>query len=124
MSPRAQYYWQDETWYRAFNRTEENSGRNAPCSPASRNIRLYCRSDGTLWSSADGRDLQDAYGLTDLKLSWRSPGERWSAEAFVTNLQDKVVYQNLLVGQPILHSPQLAWYGAPRLYGFRVGFRY
>lgn len=122
--PRAQYYWQDETWYRAFNRTEENSGRNAPCSPASRNIRLYCRSDGTLWSSADGRDLQDAYGLTDLKLSWRSPGERWSAEAFVTNLQDKVVYQNLLVGQPILDSPQLAWYGAPRLYGFRVGFRY
>lgn len=125
LTPRAQYYWQDDTWYRAFNRTRNNSGKNAPCPASVLENRRFCRgSDLKLFTSAEARDLQDSYGLTDLKLSWLSAGERWSVDAFVTNLQDKVVIQNLLVGQPVLDSPQLAWYGAPRQYGFRVGFRF
>ena len=77
-----------------------------------------------LLNGADARDLQESYHFTDLKLIWRSPSESWTAEAFVQNLEDEVVYQNVLTGTPILDSPQLAWYGAPRIYGFRVGFRY
>ena len=42
----------------------------------------------------------------------------------MTNLEDDDVYQNLLVGSQAVGSPALAQYSAPRLYGFRVGFRY
>ena len=47
-----------------------------------------------------------------------------SIPAASTNIEDEVVYQNLLVSTPILDSPQMAWYGHPRIYGFRVGFRF
>ena len=124
LTPRIQYYWQDETWFRPFNRTRADSGVNAGCPPAAVGVRSLCGPNGKLHSSAEARDLQDSYHLTDIRLTWTSPDERWSAEAFVTNLEDELVYQNLLVGQPILDSPQYAWYGAPRQYGFRVGFRY
>ena len=124
LTPRVQHYWQDDTWYRSFNRTREDSGVNAPCPPEALSIRSICRPNGNLYNSAEARDLQRSYGLTDIKLSWVSPSERWRAEAFVTNVRDKVVYQNLLVGQPLLDSPQLAWYGAPRQYGFRIGVSY
>ena len=107
LTPRIQYYWQDDTWFRGFNRTPENSGENAP-----------------FLDSATAHDLQEAYHYTDVKLTWTPPGERWTAEAFVRNLEDEVVYQNVLVGTPLLGSPQQAWYGQPRVYGFRVGFRY
>ena len=107
LTPRIQYYWQDDTWYRGFNRTPANSGKNAP-----------------YLNSATARDLQPSYHLTDVKLIWNSPDERVALEAFVQNLEDEVVYQNVLVGTPLLGSPQLAWYGAPRVYGFRVGVRY
>ena len=69
-------------------------------------------------------DLQTAYHYTDVKLIWQSPGERWTAEAFVLNLEDAIVYQNVLVGPAVIGNPGFAWYGAPRTYGFRVGFRY
>ena len=80
--------------------------------------------DGILVNAAEGRDLQDSYHFTDIKVTWRSPTETWSAEAFVQNLEDEIVYQNLLVSTPLHDSPQMAWYGHPRTYGFRVGFRF
>ena len=61
--------------------------------------------------------------MTDIKLIWR-PDERWVFEAFVRNVENKVVYQNILTSTPVLDSPQFAWYGNPRVYGFRVGLRY
>ena len=47
--------------------------------------------------------------------------------AGLPNLLDRraaLEYQNILVSTPLLDSPQMAWYGHPRIYGFRVGFRY
>ena len=128
LTPRVQYYWQDDTWFRPFNRTRANSGANAPC-PISDLNEGGCEiraSDGQsiLLNATDGRDEQEAYHFTDLKLSWTSPSETWNAEAFVINLEDQVVYQNLIVSTPILDSPQMAWYGQPRTYGFRIGFRF
>ena len=91
LTPRVQYYWNDDTYYRAFNEPE---------------------------------DLQEAYHLTDLKLTWRSPEEVWSVEGFVTNLEDDPIYQNVLVGPSSLDNPFNAWYGPPRLWGLRVSFDY
>ena len=90
-TPRVQYYWQDDAFYRAF---------NAPL------------------------DEQKAYHLTDVKLSWVSPEEVYSVQIFVNNIEDDSVFQNVLVGPAEVSSPSLAWYGAPRTWGIRAGFRY
>jgi iron complex outermembrane receptor protein len=91
LTPRVQYTWRDDTYFRAFNRDF---------------------------------DLQGAYHLTDAELEWSSPEERWEAELFVQNIEDEAAKQNILVGSRNLGSPPLAWYGPPRFYGFRVGFKY
>lgn len=126
LTPRIQFYYQDETWFRPFNRTAADSGANAPCPIPGLNTG-NCRvrnGESFLFNGADARDLQEDYHYTDVKLVWTSPTDAWKVEAFVQNLEDTVVYQNLLVGTPLLDSPQMAWYGHPRIYGFRVGFRY
>jgi iron complex outermembrane receptor protein len=91
LTPRVQYTWQDDTYFRAFNRSF---------------------------------DLQEDYHLTDLKLEWHSPEERWDAEVFVQNIEDEAPIQNVLVGPRGFGSPPFAWYGPPRFYGVRVGFKY
>lgn len=91
LTPRIQYYWNDDTYYRAFNAPE---------------------------------DLQEAYHLTDIKLTWTSPSEDWSIEGFVTNLEDDPIYQNVLVGPSALDNPFNAWYGPTRLWGMRANFNY
>lgn len=91
LTPRVQYYWQDETFYSGFNRPI---------------------------------DLQEKYHFTNVKLTWRSPDERYKVEAFVDNLEDDRVFQNLVVGPAVLGSPLLAWYGNPRVWGIRAGFTY
>ena len=69
-------------------------------------------------------DLQEKYHKTDLKLTWTSPEEVWTAEAYVENIENDDVYQNLVIGSSAIGSPPLAYFAPPRLYGFRVGFRY
>jgi iron complex outermembrane receptor protein len=91
LTPRGQYTWVDDTYFRVFNRDF---------------------------------DLQDDYHKTDLKLTWRSPEERFTVEAFVDNVEDDAVVQNILVGSRTFGAPPLAWYGEPRFYGVRLGFRY
>lgn len=125
LTPRLQFYFQDETWFRAQNRTFENSGDNTPCPVAGASKGCITR-NGTsfLLNGAQSNDLQEQYHYTDVKLTWRSPSESWTVEAFVQNLEDDVVFQNILTSAPFLDAPQLAWYGLPRIWGLRVGFRY
>jgi iron complex outermembrane receptor protein len=91
LTPRVQYTWQDETYFRVFNRDF---------------------------------DRQEDYHLTDAKLTWTSPEERWSVETFVQNIEDEAPKQNILVAPRQIGAPPLAWYGPPRFYGVQVGFRY
>jgi iron complex outermembrane receptor protein len=91
LTPRVQYTWQDDTYFRAFNKDF---------------------------------DLQEAYHLTDLRVMWTSPEQRWSVEAFIQNIEDEAPKQNILVGPRFLGSPPLAWYSPPRFYGIQVGFKY
>jgi iron complex outermembrane receptor protein len=69
-------------------------------------------------------DVQKAFHKTDAKLIWDSPEQRWSAEVFVENIEDDAIKDFILIGSRLFSAPPLAWYGAPRFYGFRVGFRY
>ncbi len=105
LTPRVQFYWQDDTFYRAYNGCSERVLSQGVCT------------DPDL-------DLQQAYHRTDLRLTWRGPEEVWSFEAFVLNLEDDDIFQNLLIGSRAVGSPGLAQYSPPRIYGFRVGFRY
>jgi iron complex outermembrane receptor protein len=91
LTPRVQYSWQDDTYFRAFNRDF---------------------------------DLQEAYHLTDAKLIWTSAEQRWEAEVFVTNIEDEAPKQNLFIGARSNGAPPVVWWGPPRFYGFRVGFKY
>jgi iron complex outermembrane receptor protein len=91
LTPRVQYTWQDETYFRVFNRSF---------------------------------DLQEDYHLTDVKLQWRSPEERWNAEVFVQNIEDEAPKQNVFVGPRAFGAPPFTWYGPPRFYGVQVGFKY
>ena len=118
LTPRLQYYWQDDTWFRAFNRTPENSGPNCPeiYGPTPARRAALC---GSIVN-----DLQDSYHYTDIKATWRSPGEKYWVEAAVLNLEDDVVYQNVVIGGGVLGNPGLAWYGPPRTYTFAAGFRF
>ena len=133
VTPRVQFYFQDETWFRPQNRTFRNSGDNTPCPVALplggctiTQSTPPSQRDGPnfLLNGALGNDEQEQYHYTDIKLTWRSPSENWTVEAFVQNLEDNVVFQNVLVSTPLLDSPQMAWYGHPRIWGIRVGFRY
>jgi iron complex outermembrane receptor protein len=105
LTPRIQYYWQDDTYYRAYNGCAGTLIQRGLCS------------DPDI-------DLQESYHRTDIKLIWNSPEERWSFEAYVENLEDDDVFQNLLIGSSAVGSPALAQYSGPRIYGFRIGLRY
>jgi len=91
LTPRVQYAWQNDTYFRAFNKDF---------------------------------DLQEPYHQTDAKLIWSSPEQRWDAEVFVTNIEDEAPIQNLFIGARSNGAPPVAWWGPPRFYGFRVGFKY
>jgi hypothetical protein len=69
-------------------------------------------------------DLQEAYHKTDAKLIWKSPETRWTAEVFVDNIEDEATKDYILIGSRLFGAPPLAWYGAPRFYGFSIGFKY
>jgi outer membrane receptor protein involved in Fe transport len=69
-------------------------------------------------------DLQKAYHTTDLKLAWNSPERRWNAEVFVDNVENNAIKDYISIGSRLFGAPPLAWYGAPRFYGFSVGFKY
>jgi iron complex outermembrane receptor protein len=69
-------------------------------------------------------DFQDNHHQTDLRLIWLSPEETWTFEAFVENVENDDIYQNMVLGSNVVGPPPLAQYAPPRIYGFRVGFKY
>jgi iron complex outermembrane receptor protein len=69
-------------------------------------------------------DLQEAYHTTDVKVTWNSPERRWTAEAFVDNIENNATKDYILIGSRLFGAPPLAWYGQPRFWGFSVGFKY
>lgn len=91
LTPRVDYYWQDDTYLRPQNLE---------------------------------RDTQDAYHRTSARLTWDSLDGRWSAQAFVDNIEDDDVVQNLALGSGSLGYPNNVTLYPPRMYGLRMSWSY
>ncbi|CAN5502149.1 TonB-dependent receptor [soil metagenome] len=65
---------------------------------------------------------QGAYTLTNLNLAYAAPSRRWSAGAYVTNLEDRLIRLSS-VTSPVTGT---SWsnYMAPRTYGLQLKFEY
>jgi iron complex outermembrane receptor protein len=65
-------------------------------------------------------DRQDSFAKLDLRLGWTSGDERFSAEAFVNNVTNKITLNRGTFGSRGLNTS----YDAPRMYGVRVGAKF
>lgn len=68
-------------------------------------------------------DRQAAYSQTDLTLEYRAPGEAWSFQGFVRNLEDeRVKVSSNFTGATVgIYSWQL---GTPRTYGAQLSYKF
>ena len=70
------------------------------------------------------RDKQDAYHRTNARLTWDSLDGRWSMQAFVDNIEDDDIVQNLALGSGSLGYPNNVTLYPPRMYGLRMSWSY
>ena len=77
----------------------------------------YNTDDVSLYST----QVQEAYTKTDLRLTWRSPDERYSVTAFVENIEDEAVLSRTNTGSDDLVQGSYAF---PRNYGLKFSYRY
>lgn len=66
----------------------------------------------------DRNTHQESFTLTDLALTYRAPGNRWSIGAFVRNLENKAVFVG--ANKPPPNALGAAYVNAPRTYGLRL----
>jgi iron complex outermembrane receptor protein len=66
-------------------------------------------------------DIQESYSTWDAKLMWRSPQDRWYAEAFYNNLGDEDVITNLEVTDSGIYFANL---NRPQRWGIVVGVHF
>jgi iron complex outermembrane receptor protein len=77
----------------------------------------------TYFDIFQNRDVrQGAYGLWNARLSFEDRKQRYFAALFVRNIADERYRQNGLSSPGVIGN--LAFWGAPRTYGFEVGARY
>ncbi len=70
-------------------------------------------------------DHVDAFTRSDVRLVWRSAGERLSVEAFCENLENEIIYaRNTTTGEFSGSFPASLGLIPPRTYGVRVGFHW
>lgn len=91
LTPRLQYSWEDDTYFRTFNRE---------------------------------LDLQKAFHMADVKITWKSADARYTIEAGVDNVTDVDVRNNIITGPLIAGAPVLGFYRPPRTWSVRVGWRW
>jgi iron complex outermembrane receptor protein len=65
-------------------------------------------------------DAVDAYSKTNFNLTYEASGGRWSAEAFVHNIEDRRVRNYALTALGRYFSD----YHPPRTYGIRISYRH
>ncbi|MBI1684085.1 TonB-dependent receptor [Caulobacter hibisci] len=78
-------------------------------------VRTKFQGDAWMYYTREPANFQEAYALTDLDLTWRSP-RGWSVTGYVRNIEDKDV---LLQGYAPSQETGLVWapYQPPRTYG-------
>ena len=65
---------------------------------------------------------QDAYGLVNASLVFESHGDPWYAELYGRNLTDELYAENIIRLDPLIGT--IYFWGAPRTFGLRVGYRW
>lgn len=66
-------------------------------------------------------DFQDAYHITDARLTWTSADRFLSVSAFVDNIFNKDVIQSQVVGSFLIGAPIQVRFDRPRTWGVRLG---
>jgi|GEM_PF-2028150 len=64
---------------------------------------------------------QDGYGLLSSQLTFESRKDHWYVELFGNNLTDELYAETILRQDPLIGT--LRFWGAPRTFGLRVGYR-
>jgi iron complex outermembrane recepter protein len=81
------------------------------------------------FANLGGSELAEDYDNLNARLFWFSPNEKWTVEAFVTNLTDEDQVGNILRGPGFVDIPggggtELVTYNAPRQWGIRLGYQF
>jgi iron complex outermembrane recepter protein len=87
-------------------------------------VDYYWQDDVYLRPQNLDRDRQSAYHRTNARLTWEGADGRWSAQAFVENIEDDDVVQNLALGSGSFGYPNNVTLFPPRMYGLRLGWSY
>jgi len=64
---------------------------------------------------------QDAYGLVNASLSYSGYSSHWYTELYGNNLTDELYAQNIIRIDPVLGTAR--YWGEPRTFGFRLGYK-
>ena len=105
-----------------------NARYEKPVTPA---IRGYVQYDiahkGDMWSdlrvinaNGFGRSLQPSYEISNLRFGIQAPNDRWTAEAYITNLFDK----NAIVYTNTANYDHRNTTNQPRVIGLRLSYRW
>ncbi len=70
------------------------------------------------------RDLRPSYHRTDIRLIWENPSTGWSASAFVNNIEDDDVIENLSAFGEAYGQVHSAHLQPPRTYGVSLGYEF
>jgi len=83
-------------------------------------VRSNLQSSTDLTIGAPAFARQDGYQLTDLWLTYKAPGDRWTISAYVNNVTNTEAFNN---AQQSFNSGDTTWWGnilPPRTYGVRA----
>ena len=87
-------------------------------------FRLYYSDEIYFRASNLPRDLQPAYALLDVTLTWRNVAGNLSLEGFVNNVTDKDIASQKTIGAFAVGSPTVVAYQPPRTWGVRLGLEW
>lgn len=85
------------------------------------NVQFYYNSGYILTDLSPAFGNQERYTKTDLRINYISENERFSAQVFVENLENKAVINRVAYGN---NRSLNGSYAPPRTYGVRAGFRF
>lgn len=84
-------------------------------------VQFHYESDAYLWVQNRPEDRRDAFTRTDFRLRYTDAEERWFAEAFIDDIEDKSVLSAVSTGTLIIGPPAPSFKGtfmAPRTWGW------
>lgn len=81
------------------------------------------QSETSLNIDANPYELQEAYGIANLRLLWTSPDGAFNGQVFVENLNDETYYTNKFYA-PGLFDVVFAQRNLPRTWGVRLGYEF